>query len=186
MLSSHDSVDLIGKNYYIFRKFRYISSLKCLGIVFQVILANHWLLLGSWGCFAVVILSHFLSPQYLKCFICTVINFNIVEDRIMPPSFKVVYVLIPKICKYVARTPCSSVGKESACKAGNHLQFGRCGFYPWVRKIPWRRKWLPTPVFLTGEFHGQRSLEGYSPRGHRVRHVSGTNTHSHIHTHRHT
>ena len=32
---------------------------------------------------------------------------------------------------------------------------------PWVRKIPWRREWLPTPVFLPGEFHGQRSLAGY-------------------------
>ena len=36
---------------------------------------------------------------------------------------------------------------------------------PWVRKIPWRREWLPTPVFLPGEFHGQRSLVGYSPWG---------------------
>ena len=33
----------------------------------------------------------------------------------------------------------------------------------WVGKIPWRREWLPTPVFLPGEFHGQRSLVGYSP-----------------------
>ena len=33
---------------------------------------------------------------------------------------------------------------------------------PWVRKIPWKREWLPTPVFLPGEFHGQRSLVGYS------------------------
>ena len=39
------------------------------------------------------------------------------------------------------------------------------GFDPWVRKIPWRRKWLPTPVFLPKEFHGQRSLESYSPWG---------------------
>ena len=38
---------------------------------------------------------------------------------------------------------------------------------PWVRKIPWRREWLPTPVFLSGEFHGQRSLAGYSPWGHK-------------------
>ena len=38
-------------------------------------------------------------------------------------------------------------------------------FDPWVRKIPWRRKWQPTPVFLPGEFHGQRSLAGYGPRG---------------------
>ena len=35
------------------------------------------------------------------------------------------------------------------------------GFDPWVRKIPWRREWLPTPVFLPEEFYGQRSLEGY-------------------------
>ena len=33
--------------------------------------------------------------------------------------------------------------------------------HPWVRKIPWRRAWLPTPVFLPGEFHGQKSLTGY-------------------------
>ena len=37
----------------------------------------------------------------------------------------------------------------------------------WVRKIPWRRDQLPTPVFLPGEFHGQRSLAGYSPWGHK-------------------
>ena len=45
------------------------------------------------------------------------------------------------------------------------LQCGRCGFDPWVRKIPWRREWQPTPVFLPGECHGQRSLVGYSPWG---------------------
>ena len=39
------------------------------------------------------------------------------------------------------------------------------GFNPWVRKIPWRRKWQPTPEFLPGESHGRRSLVGYSPRG---------------------
>ena len=35
-------------------------------------------------------------------------------------------------------------------------------FNPWVRKIPWRRKWKPTPVFLPGKFNTQRSLVGYS------------------------
>ena len=35
----------------------------------------------------------------------------------------------------------------------------------WVGKIPWRRKWQPTPVFLPGESHGQRTLVGYSPWG---------------------
>ena len=45
------------------------------------------------------------------------------------------------------------------------------GFDPWVEKILWRRKWQPTPVFLPGKFHGQRSQVGYSPWGHkRVRH----------------
>ena len=39
------------------------------------------------------------------------------------------------------------------------------GFDPWVGKIPWRREWQPTPVFLPGESHGQRSLVGYSPWG---------------------
>ena len=43
----------------------------------------------------------------------------------------------------------------------------RRGFDPWIRKIPWRRKWQPTPVFLPGKFHGQRSLAGYSPWGHK-------------------
>jgi len=51
--------------------------------------------------------------------------------------------------------------KESACNVGD------LGFDFWFRKIPWRRKWQPTPVFLPGEFHGQRSLTGYSPWGHK-------------------
>ena len=50
--------------------------------------------------------------------------------------------------------PGSSYTKESASKPR---------FSPWVGKIPWRRKWLPTPVFLPGEPRGQRSLVGCSP-----------------------
>ena len=50
-------------------------------------------------------------------------------------------------------------GKEPSC------QCRKFGFDPWVRKISWRRKWQPTPVFLLGEFHGQRNLVGYSPQG---------------------
>ena len=41
------------------------------------------------------------------------------------------------------------------------------GFNPWVRKIPWKRKWQPTPVLLPGEFHGQRNLASYSSWGHK-------------------
>ena len=47
------------------------------------------------------------------------------------------------------------------------LQCGRPGFHPWVGKMPWRRAWQPTLVFLPGESHGQRSLVGYGPWGHR-------------------
>ena len=42
------------------------------------------------------------------------------------------------------------------------LQCGRSRFYPWVRKIPWRRAWLHIPVFLPGEFYGQGDLAGYT------------------------
>jgi len=44
-------------------------------------------------------------------------------------------------------------------------QLKRHEFDPWVRKIPWRRRWYPTPVFLLGESHAQRSLSGNSPHG---------------------
>ena len=50
----------------------------------------------------------------------------------------------------------------------------RHGFDSWVKKIPWRRKWQPTPVVLPGKSHGQRSLVEYRPWGHRVRHDRGT------------
>ena len=54
--------------------------------------------------------------------------------------------------------------KESAWQ---HRKHKRPRFDPWVRKISWGRKWQPTPVFLPGKFHGQRSLVGYSPWGHK-------------------
>ena len=59
------------------------------------------------------------------------------------------------------------------------LQCGRQGFDPWVFKIPWRKEWQATAVFLPGEFHGQSSLVGYSPRAmgsQRVRHDWAINT----------
>ena len=53
-------------------------------------------------------------------------------------------------------------GKESPCQCRRHR---RSGFDPWVEKIPWRRKWQPTPIFLPGEPHGQRSLVGCRAHG---------------------
>ena len=54
--------------------------------------------------------------------------------------------------------------KESACQCRRHKRFR---FNSWVRKIPWRRAWQCTSVFLPGESHGQRSLVGYTSQGHK-------------------
>ena len=51
-------------------------------------------------------------------------------------------------------------GNESVCQC---RRLRRCGFDPWVRKVPWSRKWQLTLVFLPGKCNGQMSLAGYSP-----------------------
>ena len=72
---------------------------------------------------------------------------------------------------------------ESACQC---RRCRRCGFDPWVRKIPWRRKWQPTPVFLPGKSHGQRSLADYSPWVRKELDMTEcSHTHTYIHTHAH-
>ena len=63
--------------------------------------------------------------------------------------------------------------KESTC------QSRRCGFSPWIGKIPWRRKWHLSPVFLPEKSHGQRSLVGYIPGGCKER---GITEHTRTHT----
>ena len=63
--------------------------------------------------------------------------------------------------------PGSPSDKELTCQCRRQKRYR---FHPWVRKIPWRIKRQPTPVFLPRESHEQRSLVGYSPLGHRVRH----------------
>ena len=68
-------------------------------------------------------------------------------------------------------------GRESDCQCMNHR---RHEFDPWLRKIPWRRKWHPSPVVLPGKAHGQRSLAGCSPWCHKR--VTWLSTHAHIHT----
>ena len=99
-------------------------------------------------------LSHgFFCLQWVSFLLCLLI-------RSLTPSYFLPFFLKKKIGKYNRfGLPWSLSGKESSC------QCRRCGFHPWVRKIPWRRKWQPTPVFLPGESHRQRSLVGYSPWG---------------------
>ena len=67
-------------------------------------------------------------------------------------------------------------GKESVCQC---RRYKRRGFDPWVRKIPWRRAWQPTPVFFPGEPHGQRSLAGYSPWDRKTSDTTEATEHAH-------
>ena len=66
--------------------------------------------------------------------------------------------------------------KESACNAGD------LGLDSGVMKIPWRRERQPTPVFLPGEFRGQKSLTGYSPWGHKESDLTERLTYIHMNT----
>ena len=72
--------------------------------------------------------------------------------------------------------PGGASGKEPACSCRRHK---RLGFNSWVGKIPWRRAWQPTPVLLPGESHGQRSLAGYSPQGHKELDTTEATQHAH-------
>ena len=84
------------------------------------------------------------------------------------------------VCRVVG-FPGDSEGKEFTCSSGD-LGLIQVWVDPtWLGKIPWRREWLPTPVFLPGEFHGQRSLGGYILWSRRVRHDWVTNTFTFFH-----
>ena len=75
-------------------------------------------------------------------------------------------------------SPRSSNSKESACICRRPV------FNPCVRKIPWRRKWLPVPVFLPGEFRGQRNLAGYRAWGYKESDTTERLTHAHGHVYK--
>ena len=70
--------------------------------------------------------------------------------------------------------------KNLTCSVGDR------GSLPESGKIPWRREWLSTPVFLPGKSHGQRNLEDYSPWGCKESDTTEVTSHSHTHTHTHT
>jgi len=73
---------------------------------------------------------------------------NLNSDEICPP--------IPSLYGF----PRWLSGKEFTFQC---RRLKRCGFDPWDGKIPWRRKSQPTPIFLPGKLHGQRSLASYGP-----------------------
>ena len=79
-------------------------------------------------------------------------------------SFEVLFLFPTMICTFLYLIASSLVAQKLKCLPAMRETQGRS----LVRKIPWRRKWQPTPVFLPGEeSHGQRSLVGYSPQGHK-------------------
>ena len=80
--------------------------------------------------------------------------------------------------KHCEMNRASQGAQKSTCQC---RRLRRCGFHPWVGKIPWRRAWQPSPVFLPGESPGQRSLVGCSPWGLKVCDVT-----EHTYTHNHT
>ena len=101
----------------------------------------------------------FRTPSVLF-FILPGIFFNI--HTYPPPSFQVAIYFRP--LAFVHLTVCAEGFPGGACDEPTY-QCRRPEFDPWVGKIPWRKAWQPTPVFLPGEFHRQRSLVGYSPCG---------------------
>ena len=93
----------------------------------------------------------FISPSYSVC-VCVCVCVSVLSRSVPSNSLQP--------CGPYPGFPGGTSGKESACQC---RRCKRRGFDPWVGKIPWRRAWQPTPVFLPGKSHGQRSLVGYSP-----------------------
>ena len=77
--------------------------------------------------------------------------------------------------------PGGTVVKNLPANAGNT---GDRGFNPWVGKSPWRKKWQPIPVLLPGKSHGQRSLAGNNPCGHRELDMTGVTSYTHTYIYR--
>ena len=117
--------------------------------------------------------------QLLLLFRCSVMSHSLwsqglQDNRIPCPS------LSPRICS--DSCPLTSLVAQ-IIKALPAMQ--KPEFDPWVRKIPWRREWLPNPVFWSGEFRGQRSLAGYSPWGGKGLDMTKQLSLSHFHFHVH-
>ena len=75
--------------------------------------------------------------------------------------------------------PASTSDKEFSCQC---RRYKKVWFDPWVGKVPWRRAWQPTPVFLPGESHGQRNLAGYSLQGRRELDMTEVTEHAYLKT----
>ena len=101
-------------------------------------------------------------PFFFIIFLKSLYNYSKVILRLFQPVVTASNLtngwMVSLICRHsgACHLGSGSEGKESACMQET-----------WACKIPWRRKWQLTPVFLSGELHGQRSLAGYGPWGHK-------------------
>ena len=85
------------------------------------------------------------------------------KSIILCPRDKIIMIMFSwHMYKVILGFPGGASGKETDCQCRRHK---RRGFYPWVRKITWSRKWQPTPVFLPGESHGQKEAGGLQSMG---------------------
>ena len=102
--------------------------------------------------------------SYSICFILPDISLSIIPAKSIHDVANgnaTVYIYV-HFYMFIWGFPGGTSGKEPACRCRRHK---RLRSDPWVRNNPWRRAWQPTPVFLPGESHAQRSLAGYSPWG---------------------
>ena len=126
-----------------------------------------WLdLLAVQGTLKSLVQHHSSKASILRCSAFFIVQLSHPYMQPLTPQIKL-FVLCSFDTDYRSThlaIPGSARGKEPTCLCRGHK---RHMFDPWVGKISWRRPWQPIPVFLSGEFHGQRSLVGYSPWGHK-------------------
>ena len=106
-------------------------------------------------------MGHILSELSTTTHLCWVALHQDEWVMVESPLYIPYFFLKPWVLPYI-RLPWWLSDKESPSQCKRHR------FDPWVRKIPCRRKWLPTLVFLSGKSHGQKRLVGYSPWGHKI------------------
>ena len=141
-----------------------------------------WLVECGWRCCTpfLVLASNYLPCKILLSFpslkVLKARNYRWQHHKMEEPMCPNDYagpkpLLLITLCwRLVVKNPLASVGRHK-----------RCEFYPCVEQTPWRRKWQPTPVFLLGESHGQRSLAGCSPQGHKESNTTERTWHTCMH-----
>ena len=133
---------------------KYIFSEVCV-----IVEQKHWELL-QWGPLFLTFLWHHLR-YLLYC------EPWIWREDLLPPDVETFRVKDVRCAKIQIWVQAIELGGLPRWLSGQCRGYWRWGFDPWVGKIHWKRKWQSTPVFFPGKSHGQRSLEGCSPWGHK-------------------